>query len=153
MTPNLNTCETGLGVFAGQRTSESSAAEVLDLEDLRNRCMGNIDFVQRVLAKFQQQVPKELAELEQLLEVGDVEQVARVAHRVKGTSANVAAPGLRHAAAAIEELGRTGRMTEISHGIKHMRDEWEKYLDYVSTLVSTVDANTGEERLSTAAQS
>jgi HPt (histidine-containing phosphotransfer) domain-containing protein len=153
MTPNLNACDAALRVSAGQQTSESSVAEVLDLEALRNRCMGNIEFMQRVLEKFQQQVPKELAELEQLLEAGDVEQVARVAHRVKGTSANTGASGLRRAAAEIEELGRAGCTTDISKGIEYMRGEWERYLGYVSTLFSTVDSNEGAERPPRAAQS
>ena len=152
MTSILNASETNLGASAGRQTSEASAAEVLDLEGLRNRCMGNIDFVQRVLEKFQQRIPEELAELEQSLTLGNLEQVARVAHRVKGTSANAAAPGLRQAAAEIEESGRAGQVSGVSTGIEHLRGEWERYLDYVSTLFSTVDASEETGRLPTTAQ-
>ena len=62
--PNL--CSAPRVVSAGRPESASSA--VLDLEGLRNRCLGNIDLVQRVLDKFQQPIPEELAELEAVLD-------------------------------------------------------------------------------------
>ncbi len=107
------------------------------------RCLGNIDFVQRVLEKFQQRLPEELAELERLLQLGETEQLARVAHRIKGTSANVSAPGLFQAAANIEALGRSGRMADIPRGIAHLRTEWEGYLSHVSTLFAMAAAEDG----------
>jgi len=36
-------------------------------------------------------------------------------------------------------LGRSGRMAEVPGGIERLRDEWEKYLNYVSTLIATTD--------------
>jgi HPt (histidine-containing phosphotransfer) domain-containing protein len=152
MAQSRNACETDHIATAAPETSGVSPVDVLDLEGLRNRCMGNIDLVQRVLDKFQQRVPEELAELEKLLALGDIEQLARVAHRVKGTSANAAADGLRRAAAEIEDSGRAGRLNDVSNGIEHLRDEWEKYLDYASTLLSALDASGETGRLPTSAQ-
>jgi len=151
MTPVSAASETNLRTSAGLQGSDT-AADVLDLEALRNRCMGNVELVQRVLDKFQQRIPEELAELENLLTAGNFEQVARVAHRLKGTSANAGAPGLREAAAEIENSGREARVGDVSVGIEHLRGEWEKYLDYVSTLFSTMDESAETGRPSTNAQ-
>jgi HPt (histidine-containing phosphotransfer) domain-containing protein len=107
---------------------------VLDLEGLLNRCMGNIDLVQRLLAKFQQRLPEDLTELETMIEQGNPRQIAGVAHRIKGTSVSMSAQGLANAAAEIEELGRVGRMADIPAGVEHLRCEWERYLRYAAEL-------------------
>lgn len=140
MTLRPKTCDTDCGVPASRQTLELFPSEVLDLQGLQTRCMGNIDFVQRVLKKFQQRLPAELAELEEMVDRRDAEQIARTAHRITGSSANVSAEGLRRAAAEIEELSRAGRVTDIPVGIAHLRHEWERYLDYTSTLVLVLDA-------------
>jgi HPt (histidine-containing phosphotransfer) domain-containing protein len=140
MTPMPNLCSAPCVVSDGRQTPESSAAAVLDLEGLCTRCMGNIDLVQRVLHKFEQLLPEALAELEATLDLEDAEQIARIAHRIKGNSANVSAGSLQQVAAEIEDLSHTGRMTEIPLRLARLRDEWERYLDYASTLFSAADA-------------
>jgi HPt (histidine-containing phosphotransfer) domain-containing protein len=145
MTPSLDTCEASHG--AGDRhASESSVSEVLDLEGLRTRCMGNIELVQRVLAKFRERLPAELAELERLAALRDVEQVASVAHRIKGTSATISARGLRQAAAEIEDLGRAGRETDLPVGLEHLRGQWERFLDCMSALFAAAGPKETAER-------
>ena len=42
--------------------------------------MGNIDLAQRVLEKFQQRIPEELAELEKALQLGDAERARSRLH-------------------------------------------------------------------------
>ena len=126
--------------FEGQPTPRSSSAAVLNLDGLHNRCMGNLDLVQRVLHAFQQRLPEELEELEEVLELGDAKQIARIAHRIKGNSANVSAEGLRQAAAEIEDLSHTGCVSDLPLRVERLRGEWERYLDYASTLFSAGDA-------------
>jgi HPt (histidine-containing phosphotransfer) domain-containing protein len=109
------------------------------MEGLRNRCMGNIHLVQRVLRAFQERIPAEMETIEQAFRLRDVEQIARIAHRVKGSSASMSAGGLAQAAAEMEDAGRAGRVEEIPARIEHLRDEWEKYLDCAVTLLSSAD--------------
>jgi len=101
-----------------------------------NRCMGNIDLVQRVLEKFQQQIPADVADLEKALELGDAERLARIAHRVKGSSATMSAEGLAQAAAEIENASREGRMTDVPVCIERLRDEWRKLVELRSDVVA-----------------
>jgi HPt (histidine-containing phosphotransfer) domain-containing protein len=143
MTPSPKTPDTDRGIPACQQAPEPSPSEVLDWQGLQTRCLGNLDFVQRVLDKFQQRLPVDLAELERMAELRDVEQIARVAHRIKGTSANVSAQGLCRAAAEIEDLSRAGCVTDIPLRIAHLRREWERYLDCATPLFSATDADRG----------
>ena len=103
--------------------------------------MGNIDLVQRVLEKFQERLPSELAELEKLLACHDVEQIAYVAHRIKGTSATISAQGLRQAAAEIEDLGRAQQASEIPTALEHLRSQWRRFLACVPAMFLAVDAS------------
>jgi len=101
--------------------------------------MGDIDLVQRVLKTFQERIPEEMETMEKAFKLNDAEQVACVAHRVKGSSASMSAGGLAQAAAEIEAVSRAGRAADIPASIEHLRDEWEKYLDYAVTLLSAAD--------------
>jgi HPt (histidine-containing phosphotransfer) domain-containing protein len=111
----------------------------LDWKGLCDRCLGNIDLVQRMLEKFEQRLPQELAELERALAQSDAEQVARVAHRIKGTSANLSAEGLERAAAAVEDSSRASCMADILQRLDCLHSEWERYRDYAASLSSAVD--------------
>lgn len=139
MTPSINTADTGRGVSTCSQAAKSPPCEALNFDELRNRCMGNLNLVHRVLSKFQKRLPEELAEMNKALERGDMGRIAHIAHRVKGTSASVSAKGLALAAAEIEDLSRAGRATDIPARIEHFRDEWEKCLDEAVVLLSGGD--------------
>jgi HPt (histidine-containing phosphotransfer) domain-containing protein len=115
-----------------------SDGEVLDVWALCDRCMGNLDLVQRVLDKFETRLPEELAELQRVLEQEDAAKIALVAHRVKGNSSNVSATGLRHAAAQIEELSRAGRVADARAQMNGLQDEWRRYVENRDELRATI---------------
>ena len=109
----FNTSDADRGIPAGQPLHGPSPAEVLDLQGLSDRCLGNLELAQRVLDKFEQRLPAELAELERVAELGDAAKIALVAHRIKGNSSNISAAGLQQAAAEIEDLSCAGRVADI----------------------------------------
>jgi HPt (histidine-containing phosphotransfer) domain-containing protein len=123
----------------GQTGSDPDLA-VLDFEQLLARCMGNIDFVERVLSRFQEHFGADLAELEKGLNAADGGQIARVAHRLKGASANVGAAGLRERAAEIEQLGQARRFSEIPSCVDQLRGEWERFVTSATSYGSSVEA-------------
>ncbi|MGD9128583.1 MAG: Hpt domain-containing protein [Planctomycetia bacterium] len=97
----------------------------LNIKELRNRCMGNIQLVERVLKKFQQQIPEQLAELERAQELNDTELISRILHCVKGTAASVSANSLVSAVTEIEDLICAGHMAGVPVRIEQLRNEWE----------------------------
>ncbi|MHB8865265.1 MAG: Hpt domain-containing protein [Pirellulaceae bacterium] len=115
-------------------TSWESTRTVLNVDELLARCLGNIGFAERILAKFQDRFEHDLAELDRALQSRDADAVARTAHRIKGASANVAASRLHERAAAIEQLGRAQRLSDIPHGLEQLRHEWSCFRDEASSL-------------------
>lgn len=121
---------------ADPQTAGAGDSEAVEFEGLVERCMGNLAFVERVLGKFQERFPQQVAELEGLLETKDAERLATVAHRMKGNSANVSATGLQQIAAEIEDLCREGRVGEVAPHVDRLRHEWARYLDCSARLLS-----------------
>jgi HPt (histidine-containing phosphotransfer) domain-containing protein len=115
-----------------------SDGEVLDVWALCDRCMGNIDLVQRVLDKFESRLPEELAELDRMLEQEDAAKIALVAHRIKGNSSNVSATSLRHAAGEIEELSRAGRVADARAQMDCLHGEWRRYVESRDELRASI---------------
>ncbi len=98
--------------------------------------MGNVELVQEVLRQFETRTPEEIEAIEKALQLQDAEQIARLAHRLRGTSATISAEGLTRAAADLEDVGRQGRLADLPAGIEHLRDEWERYLNCAAALLS-----------------
>jgi len=115
-------------------TRGPSTTNVLDLQELCDRCLGNLDLVERVLDKFDQRLPGELAELEHVLKTGDAAKVTLVAHRIKGNASNISASGLQEAAAEIEDLSRAGRVADIPARLPKLREQWQRYLCCRATI-------------------
>ena len=65
-------------------TAVLEQAEVVDIVALKQRCLGNLALVERILKKFTTQLNCDLAELEKAARIGDAESFALVAHRIKG---------------------------------------------------------------------
>lgn len=135
VTENDLRIECGDGDSSPRPKCERRLEDVMDLESLYDRCMGNLELMERVLDKFEKRLPEELAELEQLLERGDAVMIAHMAHRIKGNCSNVSAAGLRQAAEDIEELGQAGRVADDAH-LTNLREQWRRYMDCRDALRS-----------------
>ena len=124
-------------VFLMERELSGRDETVLAFDELVERCMGQIDFAERVLSKFEQTFGGDLTELEDLLERENHEEIALVAHRLKGASANVGAPRLCDRAAKIENLARAQRTAEIPPYLDQLRSEWSRFVESVGALDRT----------------
>lgn len=105
----------------------------LDMDELVERCLGNLEFAERVLARFQQGFVGDLAELEEAVAAQDAAKVARLAHRLKGAAANVAAHGIRDRARAIESLARQPALDEVPQHLSALRAQWVRFSETLPT--------------------
>jgi HPt (histidine-containing phosphotransfer) domain-containing protein len=105
----------------------TNALTVLDEEELLARCMGNLAFAETVLRMFHERCGVDLGELEQAIDSEDVELVARLAHRMKGASANAAAPGIQARAAEIEQAARRSSLAEVPHYLTNLKEEFGRF--------------------------
>jgi HPt (histidine-containing phosphotransfer) domain-containing protein len=95
----------------------------IDLEALQARCLGNLDLVDRVLAKFTTQVDADLDDLERAIETGNAEQAAHLAHRIKGIAGSVEARDLYADAALAEEIALEKRLADLPNFLTRMRGD------------------------------
>ena len=93
--------------------SDKSTSRCLDMESLQRRCLGRVDLANRVLEKFRVTVEDDMALLEQALSARNLQEVARVAHRVKGSSLSVSACNLAEFSHRLECQALTAATTAV----------------------------------------
>jgi len=123
---------------SNKKSAQRESSDVMDVDALIERCMGNIDFVMRVLDRFQQRFPEELDELEEAASLRDAQRIAMLAHRIKGESATASASKMQQTLDEIEEMSLSGRVEEIPVRIKQLRGEWAVYRDYSASHLPKV---------------
>jgi HPt (histidine-containing phosphotransfer) domain-containing protein len=110
------------------------APDVLDFEDLKARCLGNMALVERVLSKFTGQLDQDLDALEAAIHSGDAPEAAQLAHRIKGIAASVAARSLFDNASSTEQRALDNGLAELPEHLNRLRGERSRL---VATLRET----------------
>ena len=100
---------------------QQSDQAALDLESLKERCMGNLALVERVLAKFTGQLENDLDALEQAIETNNADQAVRLTHRIKGTAGSVSARHLYVNASLAEQRAQDKQVAELTSDLARMR--------------------------------
>ncbi len=118
---------------------KDQTTDVLDVEDLLARCLGNVDFAQRILGKFQERCDEDLEALDKAVTDGDRDSVARLAHRLKGASANASAQGLQKHASEIERAARHESLDEVPASLESLKQEWTRFNEVVTQLGSLAE--------------
>lgn len=120
-----------------KRESPSQESLGLDVEELLDRCMGNLNFAERILALFQSRFDADLEELERAVLAEDCERIRNAAHRIKGAAANTAAHAIRRRAAGIERLAQQQTIAGIPSHLEQLRTEWTRFAESAATLRSS----------------
>ena len=112
--------------------SPPKARTVDDFEipnDLLARCAGQRDLVRRVLSMYVGQMDSDIPELLSKIKNGESDEVAKLAHRMKGASANVVAEDLRAIAADVEKCARESQLENAQDCVEHLEAKWNDYLE------------------------
>ncbi|MEN8140363.1 MAG: Hpt domain-containing protein [Thermodesulfobacteriota bacterium] len=87
---------------------------------LLERLLGDHDLLATIVSSFQSDTRLRLDELKVTLAQGDVEAATRLAHTIKGSSANVGGEALSNVAQDLERLGRAGHLREMNRQISQL---------------------------------
>jgi CheY-like chemotaxis protein len=90
---------------------DSSLIDEAVLADLRDLAADDPGLLGSFIDGFRQAVPEHVALMRDALAAGDGEQLRKVAHRLKGTAANVGACGVAAGCLELEKLGRSAVLT------------------------------------------
>jgi HPt (histidine-containing phosphotransfer) domain-containing protein len=103
------------------RFAAQELAPVIDLVALKARCLGNLDLVDRVLAKFTGQVDADLDELDRAIHERNPAKAAQLAHRIKGIAGSVEARQLYVDASRAEQRALENCLAELPGDLERMR--------------------------------
>jgi HPt (histidine-containing phosphotransfer) domain-containing protein len=101
-------------------------ARVINVDDLMSRCMGNLEFVERILAIFQSRCEADLQELEEAVAASDFVRVQRIAHRLKGACANAGASDLSARASELWTAANKEFTDVVSARFAQFKQEWNQ---------------------------
>ncbi len=112
----------------GPMTSLCEKSNAFDLAPLLSRCMGNRELAIRLLNTFAASLPKDLQSIQGLSDENQYEQVAKIAHRLKGSSANLGAVGVYEAATQLEKQAKSPNDGPLAEWIERLTLEAKNFV-------------------------
>lgn len=102
------------------------AAPTFTFDEALRRCLGKHELLDKVIAFFFDDMDKLLPEVRLALQRGDIFEVERLAHRLKGTVTHLAAERASEAAADVEHIARSDTdRAALEDKVKTMEQEFE----------------------------
>jgi PAS domain S-box-containing protein len=118
-----------------QKAEEPPSPVIWDRAGMLARLMEDEDLVGTLARGFLDDIPRQIEALSVALRTGDAATAHRIAHTIKGASANVGGEALRLIALEMERAGIAGdlgsvgmRMGDLSAAFDRLRQEMERYL-------------------------
>ena len=115
--------------------------EVLDravVETLRQLTTpGEPDVLTEVLQLFLQEVPPRMDRLRIACAVGNIKEVYRTAHSLKGSAGNIGAQRLMGVCRQLDEMARAGDLTEVAPLLAALGLEYESVAAEIRLIIET----------------
>ena len=108
---------------------------VFDHAAMSDRLMGDTALMQSVAEAFLSDMPTQIAQLNDYVQAGDVQQVTSQAHKIKGASANVGGMALSALVLQMEQAGIEGDMETISQNLTELE---QRFSQLKSTMAETL---------------
>jgi len=125
----------GVPACSGSCAPNDSGTPALNQDELLQRCLGNVNLFERILRRFNDEVPKDIHRLAELAAHDDADAFRQLAHRLKGSAANIAAPALQRTFADLEVTGSQHRLADADQQLESLAREWTRFQAEVRTLL------------------
>ncbi len=109
----------------------------IDLDTLLRRCRGKATLVETLFAKFEGAVGAQLDELKLGVARCDATSISRIAHTIKGASANLSADGVSVAAAELERIGASGDLSAAADALEQLHARVRECLQHLPVAVAS----------------
>jgi HPt (histidine-containing phosphotransfer) domain-containing protein len=106
---------------------------ILDRGGFLSRCMGNQALATKLAGVFLGTLPKEQQALELAIETIDLDDVRRIAHRVRGTAKNICAVPLAEAAFLVEQAAEQRNVASLHTHLETLKTQVEAILDELAS--------------------
>ena len=131
-----------LKVSIEQQPSATESTEAFDLQAALDGVDGDRDLLLEMAVLFLAQCPQLLTEIKACVERADAKGLERSAHKLKGSIGNFGAERVRLAAQQLEEMGRTGSLTEARVIYATMESEVGRVQQALATLIKIKEGDT-----------
>jgi PAS domain S-box-containing protein len=98
-------------------------AAVFNAQAALARCLGKPKLLAQMIEFFFEDTQKVLPQVRSALQRGDLAELGRLGHRLKGTLAHLAAGPAREAASRVERLGADGKPAEVEEAVRVLEQE------------------------------
>ncbi len=126
------------GPTAPPGPSSDERGLVVDLQELRKRCLDKESLVHKVLSAFAERGPTDMRLLRDALEAGQLDEARLLAHALKGVTGNVSAVRLHYQMTQIESTLRRG----LKRDCLTMLDEADLEMGRVMKQIASITGNT-----------
>jgi HPt (histidine-containing phosphotransfer) domain-containing protein len=118
--------------------SANVSEEILDINGALGRMEGDRELLEEVARLFLNECPKMLDGIRQASAAQDARVFERLAHTVKGSSANIGARALSQVAAEMEKQARSGDLHRASRQIERLAAEMDRLRSEIDSLFRKV---------------
>ena len=115
-------------------TPTNTADSVLDLNQAMNNMDGDVALLEEIIGIFMDTAPRQLENLEECLENGDLVAVAIQAHAMKGGASNFFASRFVAAAFKLELLSKSGIVEGSESLLAGMKEAMDELIEVVAVV-------------------
>jgi two-component system sensor histidine kinase/response regulator len=114
------------------KSREGSSGPPLNLEGFKALTAGDTDFEHDLIKTFRESAETGLGELASALTRGDLEQIGRIAHKLKANGGYLCATEVTRIATELESTARSGRRDALDGLIAGLRAEVARVIEFLS---------------------
>jgi two-component system sensor histidine kinase/response regulator len=111
-----------------------SRNSICDVEKTLARLEGDRELLQQLVQLFLEQTPKEMGEIRDALTQGNHDELARRAHKLKGSVSQFVAPTVLDAVKRLEQLARAGHITDAQTVFQTLQMEMDAFIKVLKHL-------------------
>ena len=125
-------------------TTESAPAETraegyehicFNYDAVVHRCMDDTVLANRLIHKLAERIEDDLERLREALAQADGDELARLAHKLKGAAANLEVESIMVLAKQLEQMGRSGELARATAVFSELEQSAELYRDEARALL------------------
>ncbi len=119
----------------GEEIVMEELEHVWDLDALKTRVRNNEKLIKKLVMLFLDDLPQLMKDLKQNIETNNLEEIMAVAHRIKGSSANLGAISVSEVSAVIERASKDNDLNNIIENMHKLEEQVELLMDGLQKYV------------------
>jgi PAS domain S-box-containing protein len=119
---------TSVSLVGTNVTDMKNDSEVFDKPLFSHRLMGDESLMKQVVENFLADMPQQLADIEEAGREGERDAIAKLAHKIKGASANMAAEEMSACAQQLEQAAKEGDQEKFHELIEQLSHSFQRLI-------------------------